>query len=113
MEQNTARMQLQWNPPRAIEALFQQFENGVSFATASQDAPTKPTVLSWAYSIIEKRDDLTLPVVSGARWILTQKTGQFSRDISRLQTRIYGASTRRVLLGSIVQRILYKQQAPC
>jgi hypothetical protein len=112
LEQNTARMQLQWNPPTAIEALFLQFENGVSFATAGKDAPTKPTVLRWAYNIIEKREDLTLPVVSGARWILTQNTGQFSRDISRLQTRIYGASTRRALLGSIFQHIMFKQQAP-
>jgi hypothetical protein len=47
-------MQLQWNPPTAIEALFLQFENGVTFATAGQDAPTKPTVLRWAYNIIEK-----------------------------------------------------------
>jgi hypothetical protein len=47
-------MQLQWNPPTAMEALFLQFENGVSFATAGQDAPTKPTVLRWAYNIIEK-----------------------------------------------------------
>jgi hypothetical protein len=54
LEQNTARVQLQWNPPTAIEALFLQFENGVSFATASQDAPTKPKVLRWAYDIIEK-----------------------------------------------------------
>jgi hypothetical protein len=54
LEQNTARMQLQWNPPTAIEASFLQFENGVSFATAGQDAPTKPTVLRWAYNIIEK-----------------------------------------------------------
>jgi hypothetical protein len=48
LEQNTARMQLQWNPPTAIEALFLQFENGISFATAGQYAPTKPTVLRWA-----------------------------------------------------------------
>jgi hypothetical protein len=41
-------------PPTAIEALLLQFENGVSFATAGQDAPTKPTVLRWAYTIIEK-----------------------------------------------------------
>jgi hypothetical protein len=54
LEQNTARMQLQWNPPTAIEALFLQLQNGVSLATAGQDAPTKPTVLRWAYSIIEK-----------------------------------------------------------
>jgi hypothetical protein len=54
LEQNTAHMQLQWNPPTAIEALFLQFENGVSFTTAGQDAPTKPTVLRWAYNIIEK-----------------------------------------------------------
>jgi hypothetical protein len=47
-------MQLQWNPPTAIEALILQFENGVSFATAGQDAPTKHTVLRWAYNIIEK-----------------------------------------------------------
>jgi hypothetical protein len=54
LEQHTAHMQLQWNPPIAIEALFLQFENGVSFATPGQDAPTKPTVLCWAYIIIEK-----------------------------------------------------------
>jgi hypothetical protein len=54
LEQNTAQMQLQLNPPTAIEALFLQFENGVSFATVGQDAPTKPTVLRWAYNIIEK-----------------------------------------------------------
>jgi hypothetical protein len=47
-------MQLQWNPTTAIEALFLQFKNGVSFATAGQDAPTKPTVLRRAYTIIEK-----------------------------------------------------------
>jgi hypothetical protein len=47
-------MQLQWNPPTAIEALFLQFENGVAFATVGQDVPTKPTVLRWAYNIIEK-----------------------------------------------------------
>jgi hypothetical protein len=44
LEQNTARMQLQWNPPTAIEALFLQFDNGVYFATAGQDVPAKPTV---------------------------------------------------------------------
>jgi hypothetical protein len=54
LEQNTARMQLQWNPPTFIEALFLQFKNDVYFATAGQDAPTKPTVLRWAYNIIEK-----------------------------------------------------------
>jgi hypothetical protein len=54
LEQNTARMQLQWNPPTAIEALFLELENGVSFATARQDAPTKPTVLRWAYNNIEQ-----------------------------------------------------------
>jgi hypothetical protein len=54
LEQNTARVQLQWNPPTAIEALFLQLENGVSFDTAGQDAPTKPTVLCWVYNIIEK-----------------------------------------------------------
>jgi hypothetical protein len=54
LEQKNALMQLQWNPPTAIEALFLQFENGVSFATAGQDAPTKPTVLRWDYTIIEK-----------------------------------------------------------
>jgi hypothetical protein len=56
LEQNTARMQLRWTPPTAIEALFLQFENGVSFVTAGQDAPTKPTVLRWAYNIIEKKE---------------------------------------------------------
>jgi hypothetical protein len=45
LEQNSARMQLQWNPPTAIEALFLQFENGVSFATVGHDA---------AYNIIEE-----------------------------------------------------------
>jgi hypothetical protein len=54
LELNTARMQLQWNPPSAIEALFLQLENGVSFATAGKDAPTKPTVLRWAYNNIEQ-----------------------------------------------------------
>jgi hypothetical protein len=39
LEHNTVRVQLQWNPPTAIEALFLQFKNGVSFATAGQDAP--------------------------------------------------------------------------
>jgi hypothetical protein len=52
LEQNTARMQLQWHPPTAIEASILQFENGVSFANAGQDAPTKLTVLRWAYTII-------------------------------------------------------------
>jgi hypothetical protein len=42
------------DPPTAIEALFLQFENGVSFATVGQDDPTKPMVLRWAYNIIEK-----------------------------------------------------------
>jgi hypothetical protein len=45
LEQNTARMQLQWNPPTAIEALFLQLENGFSFTTSGQEAPTKPMVL--------------------------------------------------------------------
>jgi hypothetical protein len=54
LEQNTDRMQLQWNPPTAIEALFIQLENGVSFATVGQDAPTKPTVLCWACNNIEQ-----------------------------------------------------------
>jgi hypothetical protein len=54
LELNTARMQLQWNPPTAIEALFLQLEDGVSFATSGHDAPTKPTVLRWAYNNIEK-----------------------------------------------------------
>jgi hypothetical protein len=54
LELNTARMQLQWNPPTAIEALFLQLKNRVSFATAVKDAPTKPTVLRWAYNNIEK-----------------------------------------------------------
>jgi hypothetical protein len=54
LEQNNAPMHPQWNPPTAIEALFLQFENEVSFATAGQDTPTKPTVLRWAYNIIEK-----------------------------------------------------------
>jgi hypothetical protein len=54
LEQNTALVQLQRKPPTAIEALFPQFENGVSFATAGQDAPAKPTILRWAYNIIEK-----------------------------------------------------------
>jgi hypothetical protein len=45
MEQNTARMQLQWNPTTVIEATFLQFDNGVAFATAVQDPPTKPTIL--------------------------------------------------------------------
>jgi hypothetical protein len=47
-------MQLQWNPPTAIEALFLQLDNGVSFATVGQDAPAKPTVLRWAYNNIEQ-----------------------------------------------------------
>jgi hypothetical protein len=47
-------MQLQWNPPTAIEALFLQLENSVSFATADQDAPAKPTILRWAYNNIEQ-----------------------------------------------------------
>jgi hypothetical protein len=54
LELNTARMQLQWNPPTAIEALFLQLEDGVSFATSGDDAPTKPTVLRWAYNNIEQ-----------------------------------------------------------
>jgi hypothetical protein len=54
LEQNTAHIQLQWNPPTATEALCLQFENGVSSATAGQDAPAKPTVLRWNYNIIEK-----------------------------------------------------------
>jgi hypothetical protein len=54
LELNTARMQLQWNPPTAIEALFLQLENGVSIATAGQDAPTKQTILLWAYTNIEQ-----------------------------------------------------------
>jgi hypothetical protein len=54
LEQNTARMQLQWNPPTAIEALFLQLENGVAFTTSGQDTPTKRTTLYWAYIIIEK-----------------------------------------------------------
>jgi hypothetical protein len=54
LELNAARMQLQWNPPTAIEALFLQLENGVSFATAGQDAPTRPKILRWAYNNIEQ-----------------------------------------------------------
>jgi hypothetical protein len=62
---------------------------------------------------LKKRDALTLPVANGARWILTQKTGHSSSDISRLQTRISDASTRRALPGSIVQHTLSKRRAPC
>jgi hypothetical protein len=54
LELNTARMQLQWKPPTAIKAFFLQLENGVSFTTLGHDAPTKPTVLQWAYNNIEK-----------------------------------------------------------
>jgi hypothetical protein len=54
LELNTARMQLQWNSPTAIEALFLQLKNGVSFATAGQDAPTKPKILTWAYNNINQ-----------------------------------------------------------
>jgi hypothetical protein len=54
LELNTARMQLQWNPTTAIKAFFLQLENGVYFSTTGQDAPTKPTVLRWAYNNIEQ-----------------------------------------------------------
>jgi hypothetical protein len=47
-------MQLQWNPTTGIVALFLQFENGIAFTTSGQDTPTKPTILRWAYNIIEK-----------------------------------------------------------
>jgi hypothetical protein len=60
LEQNTARMQLKRNPPTAIEAIFLQFENGVAFATSGQESHTKPTILCWAYRIIEQTGRLNI-----------------------------------------------------
>jgi hypothetical protein len=94
LEQDTARMQLQWNPPTTIEALFLQFENGVSFATAGQDAPTKPTVLRWAYNIMEKTGRLDIAcrewrqMDPGAKdWSLfKQHFKAADKDLQRLDT---------------------------
>jgi hypothetical protein len=54
----------------------------------------------------------TLHVASGARWIIAQKTGHFSSDISRLQTKISDDSTRRALPGIMAQHIMSKPRSP-
>jgi hypothetical protein len=54
LNDNVTRMRSQWNPTSAIESLFVQIEDGVSFAAEGNDEPTKPTILCWAYDIVSK-----------------------------------------------------------
>jgi hypothetical protein len=129
LELNTARMQLQWNPPTAIEALFLQLENGVSFATTGQDAPTKPTILRWAYNNIKQTGRFDIACHEWRQMESSAKTGRFSSGISRRRTRISGAwtppepqastdqhtrySTQPAPRDSTAQHTQHTPQAPC
>jgi hypothetical protein len=95
LEQNTARMQLQWTPPLhplkpysfnlRITSLSPPL---VKMPLPNQRSSVGPTTL------LRKQDGSTLPVGSGAKWIPIPNTGTSSKDISRPQTRMYGASTQ-------------------
>jgi hypothetical protein len=54
LEDNVTRMRAQRNPPTSIELIFVQIEDGVSFAVESNDEPTKPTIIRWAYDTVAK-----------------------------------------------------------
>jgi hypothetical protein len=54
LKDNVTRMRAQWNPPTAIESLFVQIEDGVSFAAEGNNETTKPTTLRWAFDIVAK-----------------------------------------------------------
>jgi hypothetical protein len=54
LEANVLRIRAQWNHPIVIKSLFMQIKDGVAFAAEGLDEPTKPTILRWAYDIVEK-----------------------------------------------------------
>jgi hypothetical protein len=106
-------MQLQWTPPTAIEALFLQIEDGLSFATSGHDAPTKQTVLRWAYNNIEQtgRFDIACrewrQMNSSAKDWLTFKRHFKAADKDLRRMDITGSA------GYTVQHTRCKPLAPC
>jgi hypothetical protein len=54
LKENTLWIQHQWNPQKEIEVMYLQIEEGVPFAAAGLDPPTKHTVLQWAYNVVDK-----------------------------------------------------------
>jgi hypothetical protein len=56
---------------------------------------------------------LILHVANGPRWIPAQKTGRYSSDISRQQTKTSGESIRRAPQDITAQRTRCKPRAPC
>jgi hypothetical protein len=52
LDKNMIRMKTPWHPPVSIEAMFQQSEDGVKFATAGNDAPSANTIVHIGYIII-------------------------------------------------------------
>jgi hypothetical protein len=52
LDKNMIRMKTPWHSPVSIEAMFQQIEDGVKFATARNDAPSANTIIHIGYNII-------------------------------------------------------------
>jgi hypothetical protein len=46
------RMQLPWNPPMPLEALFKQLEEGITFAAGGGEASSDTQVIPIGYNII-------------------------------------------------------------
>lgn len=52
LDANALRMATPWHPPTPIDKLFTQLDDGVRFATAGNDTPSKPSVVRLGYNLV-------------------------------------------------------------
>jgi hypothetical protein len=74
LDKNMIRMKTPWHPPVSIEAMFQQIEDGVKFATAGNDAPSANTIVRIGYNIIYATGRFTIGCHEWRKLTDAQKT---------------------------------------
>ena len=74
LEENTKRMNTPWNPPTPIEALFDQLEEGVIFATAGGEPPAPSAVVRMGYNLIDATGLFATPCTEWRKLATAAKT---------------------------------------
>jgi hypothetical protein len=74
LEENTKRMNTPWNPPTPIEALFNQLDEGVIFATAGGEPPAPSVVVRMGYNLIEATGLFVMPCTEWRKLATAAKT---------------------------------------
>jgi hypothetical protein len=98
LEENTKRMNTPWNPPTPIEALFDQLDEGVIFATAGGEPPAPSTVVRMGYNIIEVTGLFVTPctewrkLATAAKTMAAFKTHFREADVDRRLTTTTGSA---------------------